>query len=413
MFKDIVQKYKKLYLQMNYFLPVMIGAVDMAFPRLNNISFWLLPPSLILLLSSAFVENGAGTGWTVELSCQWLFLTNKKLHSMQKIPQLVKIYSWQLYSQYLVSSYVKMIFIRGQSAWYKLYHQRLSIYSTSKNLDVNVKYSTKDWFEQWLVGFTDGDGCFGFYGSKEKWNLMFKLSQNTYNIRLLYFIKSQLGVGKVNIEKNTSMCNFIIRDRKILAKYIFPVFDKYPLLTSKQFYYEKFKKAYNILENKSLSSIEKDKLLKKLKLLQPEKNYISFIWNSILPIKNTNQAKLIITKPWLVGFIEAEGSFYIVKKDSNRYVHGFGITQKLDSHILEAIKHIFHINAKVKYKYRYNYYILDSTGQKAIQNIIIYLESTMKGMKSLEFKIWSRSFYTKKLKNLLKVQTILRNLKQK
>jgi len=43
----------------------MIGAPDMAFPRLNNISFWLLPPSLLLLLSSSLVEMGAGTGWTV------------------------------------------------------------------------------------------------------------------------------------------------------------------------------------------------------------------------------------------------------------------------------------------------------------------------------------------------------------
>ena len=50
----------------NYFAPVMVGAVDMAFPRLNNISFWLLPPSLILLLASAFVEQGAGSGWTVK-----------------------------------------------------------------------------------------------------------------------------------------------------------------------------------------------------------------------------------------------------------------------------------------------------------------------------------------------------------
>lgn len=49
----------------NYLLPVIIGAPDIAFPRLNNISFWLLPPSLILLLSSAFVESGVGTGWTV------------------------------------------------------------------------------------------------------------------------------------------------------------------------------------------------------------------------------------------------------------------------------------------------------------------------------------------------------------
>lgn len=49
----------------NWFVPLMIGAADMAFPRLNNISFWLLPPALILLLSSSLVEGGAGTGWTV------------------------------------------------------------------------------------------------------------------------------------------------------------------------------------------------------------------------------------------------------------------------------------------------------------------------------------------------------------
>ena len=46
-------------------MPLMIGACDMAFPRLNNISFWLLPPALILLLSSSLIEAGVGTGWTV------------------------------------------------------------------------------------------------------------------------------------------------------------------------------------------------------------------------------------------------------------------------------------------------------------------------------------------------------------
>lgn len=49
----------------NWFVPLMIGAPDMSFPRMNNISFWLLPPALILLVSSALVEGGAGTGWTV------------------------------------------------------------------------------------------------------------------------------------------------------------------------------------------------------------------------------------------------------------------------------------------------------------------------------------------------------------
>nr|AXS65331.1 cytochrome c oxidase subunit 1 [Curculionoidea sp. 9 KM-2017] len=49
----------------NWLVPLMLGAPDMAFPRLNNMSFWLLPPSLTLLLMSSMVEKGAGTGWTV------------------------------------------------------------------------------------------------------------------------------------------------------------------------------------------------------------------------------------------------------------------------------------------------------------------------------------------------------------
>lgn len=49
----------------NWMVPLLIGAPDIRFPRINNISFWLLPPSLLLLISSSIVEGGAGTGWTV------------------------------------------------------------------------------------------------------------------------------------------------------------------------------------------------------------------------------------------------------------------------------------------------------------------------------------------------------------
>src|SRR3546814_14541652 len=47
-----------------WFVPLMIGAPDMGFPRLNNISFWLLIPACTLLLSSPFF-GGAGNGWTL------------------------------------------------------------------------------------------------------------------------------------------------------------------------------------------------------------------------------------------------------------------------------------------------------------------------------------------------------------
>lgn len=49
----------------NWLLPLIIGAPDIAFPRLNNIRFWLLPPSLTLLILRSIIEIGVGTGWTV------------------------------------------------------------------------------------------------------------------------------------------------------------------------------------------------------------------------------------------------------------------------------------------------------------------------------------------------------------
>ena len=49
----------------NWLVPLILGAPDIAFPRINNIRFWLLPPSLSLLLARRIVERGAGTGWTV------------------------------------------------------------------------------------------------------------------------------------------------------------------------------------------------------------------------------------------------------------------------------------------------------------------------------------------------------------
>ena len=43
----------------NWQIPMMIGAPDMAFARMNNWSFWLLPSAAILLVVSFFVPGGA------------------------------------------------------------------------------------------------------------------------------------------------------------------------------------------------------------------------------------------------------------------------------------------------------------------------------------------------------------------
>ncbi|TVP10683.1 cytochrome c oxidase subunit I [Shewanella sp. MSW] len=49
----------------NWLIPMMIGAPDMALPRMNNWSFWILPFAFLILLSSLFMEGGGPNfGWT-------------------------------------------------------------------------------------------------------------------------------------------------------------------------------------------------------------------------------------------------------------------------------------------------------------------------------------------------------------
>jgi cytochrome c oxidase subunit 1 len=52
----------------NYFIPLLIGADDMAFPRINAIAFWLLPPSALLIWAGFFPIPDlipAQTAWTM------------------------------------------------------------------------------------------------------------------------------------------------------------------------------------------------------------------------------------------------------------------------------------------------------------------------------------------------------------
>ena len=49
----------------NYFVPLQIGAGEMAFPRLNALSYWLYLAGGLVMVASFFVEGGAAnSGWT-------------------------------------------------------------------------------------------------------------------------------------------------------------------------------------------------------------------------------------------------------------------------------------------------------------------------------------------------------------
>ncbi|HWE37017.1 MAG TPA: cbb3-type cytochrome c oxidase subunit I [Isosphaeraceae bacterium] len=49
----------------NFLIPLMIGARDMAFPRLNMFSYWAMPPAMVCILYSFFAPGGSPeAGWT-------------------------------------------------------------------------------------------------------------------------------------------------------------------------------------------------------------------------------------------------------------------------------------------------------------------------------------------------------------
>lgn len=234
----------------NYFLPVHCGAPDMAFPRLNNVSFWLLPPSLLLLLMSALVENGAGTGWTVNdmlsLSIIMFVLTIDIKTSLDAgnsssllawnwiLSGLIIILTCEGWASvpfgklgriYNAISVVIMSMTRGQSAWVSnnLSDSSETTREVFSSRIVNKK-NTNIEFEQWLVGVTDGDGTFHFSEHlPNKWILNFKIGQSTYNLRLLYHIKSKLGVGKVSVCAD-EMAEYRLRDVKKIIQHIIPLF---------------------------------------------------------------------------------------------------------------------------------------------------------------------------------------------
>lgn len=266
----------------------------------------------------------------------------------------------------------------------------------------------KENFKKWLVGFTDGDGSFSILKTEKSWNLCYKISQSTYNIKLIYFIKNYLKVGHVTIEKEKNMISFRIRDKNIIENVIIPIFDKYPLLTSKILDYKVFKQASEILNDLTLNQEEKDKKIIQIKEgLKKSKEIL---------IKNNSKDKfndkiLNIPNEWLVGFWESEGSFFIVK-NGDLYQHSIGIVQKLDKIILNSIRDKFKIKNVVQYRQKHNYYKLETKNLRVLENVIKFFDKNLLGVKALELKIWKKTIkFRKDSEKMLKAQNLLQKIR--
>lgn len=324
----------------------------------------------------------------------------------------------------IISMFIKTFYLLNTTRCGNLFYSEMNTYSNLLKIKNNVKmsltwrqsawvlkqnpsetqrstFSTKgriskknEEFYKWLVGVTDGDGTFYFANTKKNvWSFSFQIAQSSYNLRLLYHIKSKLNVGTINISKNDIA---IYRVRKIehIKQYIFPIFDNYPLLTSKFFKYCLFKKAILIYTDPLLTQEEKHTKILELKSKKLPINYISPAWNILnKSVNNVTEAKKIMSKSWIIGFTEAEGSFYITQETkTKRCRHCFEITQKLDKIVLKSLSYVL----KLKFQQQKTHITVIGNSISSIEHIINYFFKTMKGMKSLEYRLWARSFKKRK-----------------
>ena len=74
---------------------------------------------------------------------------------------------------------------------------------------------------------------------------------------------------------------------------------------------------------------------------------------------------------------------------------------------------MLHIKNPVRFKELHNHYILDTTNSRAIENIIVFFKDTMKGVKSLEYRIWARSYAKHKnnYNKLYEIRELVRKLR--
>ena len=182
-----------------------------------------------------------------------------------------------------------------------------STLSVTNNLDPKLSE-----FYQWFVGFSDGESNFqiniGYNMDKtkvSKVSFWFRIDLHVDDKGVLDFIRNKLEVGSVTVKSDGAVAKFIVTNKEGIYKLI-SIFDNYNLNTTKYLDYLDFCEAFYLYHRRdnNLSSEGKD-------LLTGQVVEIKNRMNRQRTEFDMSQTKITITKSWLLGFIEAEGSFFM------------------------------------------------------------------------------------------------------
>lgn len=241
----------------------------------------------------------------------------------------------------------------------------------------------------YIVGLFEGDGFFSITKKGKYLTYELGIELSIRDAKLIYKLKSLLGVGIVSIRKRADieMISLRIRDKNHLKNFILPIFDKYPMFSNKQYDYLRFKNALisGIIYSKDLPLYSR-------------------------PVENLNTIESILNcyyfSAWLIGFIEAEACFSIYKPTSldNYLVASFEISQTNGDVIISAIRKYLSFTVAI-YRDKTNNSKLKVTSVRSIENIIVFLNKApvkLLGYKKLQFLLWLKQLrkierYSKKI----------------
>jgi hypothetical protein len=138
------------------------------------------------------------------------------------------------------------------------------------------------------------------------------------NLEALKTIKSKLNIGNVTTDKDRNYCYFVVQDFSDIRNVICPIFEKFPLLTSKRLDFQDFHKAVLIKNRNNLSNTDKERIIFLKNGMNSNREIIT---------NYSINSQINVNSDWFIGFLEGDGTFGI-KTGSSIY---FQLAQKITS----------------------------------------------------------------------------------
>ena len=123
-----------------------------------------------------------------------------------------------------------------------------------------VNQQERPGFEQWVVGFVDGEGCFTVSIFRQRsasvgWQVQpeFVVVQSAHSVRVLEELQCYFGCGRVGIyvrkdNHRWPLARWAVRSRRELTERIVPFFETNPLRTAKAGEFIRFARVLELME---------------------------------------------------------------------------------------------------------------------------------------------------------------------